>query len=260
MAAVAPAPGRPLHLLWARRPLPARRVLAADGARRPREAAGVCGARRDHLGVVEHHGGALPAAGGLDGARRVPAGGELDGKAHAAAVRGPAAFEAGGRARRREPPVDLVHAEPDDRIGRLRRRRRRRVQPTTTTTSPPERSTSAQRRAATSPRRNAPWKTRATMAPSTRPRRSAVSGRSRPRPAGRGRVQAASTAAHSSTVRPRAPRPEASGASRRKPASTCRVRGPVRSSWPASRRARRTAETVRATVEGARPVSRRCAR
>ena len=52
----------------------------------------------------------------------------------------------------------------------------------TTTSSPSLRSTSVQRRAATSLRRSAPWKSSPTIAPSTKPRRSAVSFRSRPRP------------------------------------------------------------------------------
>ena len=49
----------------------------------------------------------------------------------------------------------------------------------TTTSSPSLKSTSAQQRAATSLRRRAPWNSRATIAPSTKPRRSAVFGRSR---------------------------------------------------------------------------------
>ena len=55
--------------------------------------------------------------------RRGPAGGELDGQPDAAAVRGPAALEAGRGAGGREPLVDLVAAEADDRVGRFRRRR-----------------------------------------------------------------------------------------------------------------------------------------
>ena len=54
---------------------------------------------------------------------RVTAGGELDGQPDAAAVRGPAALEAGRGAGVREATVDLVDAEADDRVGRFRRRR-----------------------------------------------------------------------------------------------------------------------------------------
>ena len=49
-----------------------------------------------------------------------PARGELDGETDAAAVRRPAALEAGRGAGGGEPAVDLVDAETDDRIPRLR--------------------------------------------------------------------------------------------------------------------------------------------
>ena len=60
----------------------------------------------------------------LDGAGRGPAGGELDGESHAAAVRSSAALEAGCGAGGRKPAVHLVDAETDDGIARFRRGRR----------------------------------------------------------------------------------------------------------------------------------------
>ena len=65
----------------------------------------------------------LPAARALNGVRGGPAGGELDGQPDAAAVRAPAALEAGRGAGSREAAVDLVDAEADDRVGRVRCRR-----------------------------------------------------------------------------------------------------------------------------------------
>ena len=59
--------------------------VAADGAV----------ASGDRSGVADHHAGVLPAAGELDGVGGGPAGGQLDGESHAAAVRGSAALEAG---------------------------------------------------------------------------------------------------------------------------------------------------------------------
>ena len=50
-----------------------------------------------------------------------PAGGELDGESHAAAVRGSAALEAGRGAGGRKPAVHLVDAETDDGIAGFRR-------------------------------------------------------------------------------------------------------------------------------------------
>ena len=50
-------------------------------------------ARADARGVANDHGGALPAAGDLDGMRGGAAGGELDGETDATAVRGPASLE-----------------------------------------------------------------------------------------------------------------------------------------------------------------------
>ena len=55
----------------------------------------------------------------LDGVGGSPARGELDGETNAAAVRRPAALEAGRGAGGGEPAVDLVDAEADDRILRL---------------------------------------------------------------------------------------------------------------------------------------------
>ena len=252
-------------------------------------------ARADARGVANDHGGALPAAGDLDGMRGGAAGGEFDGETDAAAVRGSPTLEAGGCAGGGEPAVDLVDAEADDRIPRFRRdrgvqaadcgraaaacrlrtaaaqlptRRRTSARPpvgsvferrTVTTTSLPSRkSTSAQCRLATSLRRRAPWNSRATIAPSTRPRRSAVFGRSRPRPVRRGRRQVARTVAHSSAVRPRA-RPRRLGAStasvRRNPSSACRVSVPIGAAVLASRAARLTVATTIAAVAGARPAS-----
>ena len=131
----------------------------------------------------------------------------------------------------------------------------------TTTSSPSARSTSVQQRATTSLRRRAPWKSRATMAPSIRPRRSAVFGRSRPRPVRRGRRQVARTVAHSSAVRPRA-WPRRGGASpaavRRNPSIACLVNGPTGTASPASLAARVTAATAIAAVAGDRPVWWRC--
>ena len=63
--------------------------------------------------------GVLPAAGELDGVGGSPAGSELDGETDAAAVRRPAALQAGRGAGSGEPAVDLVDAEADDRIPRF---------------------------------------------------------------------------------------------------------------------------------------------
>ena len=84
------------------------------------------------------------------------------------------------------------------------------------------------------------------IAPSIRPRRSAVFGRSRPRPVRRGWRQVARTVAHSSAVRPRA-WPRRGGASaasvRRNPSSARRVSGPIGTAVRASRAARLTVAT-----------------
>ena len=85
--------------------------VAADGA----------GAGGDRSGVADHHAGVLPAAGELDGVGGGPAGGELGGESHAAAVRGSAALEAGRGAGGRKPSVHLVDTETDDGIARFRR-------------------------------------------------------------------------------------------------------------------------------------------
>ena len=138
---------------------------------------------------------------------------------------------------RREPAAVLRRGA----TGHERRRRRRRRHSTKvslgngdgssrpcdpTSSSPSLKSTSAQQSTATSLRRRAPWNSRATIAPSTRPRRSAVFGRSRPHPVQRGRRQVARTVAHSSAVRPRAwPRRVGASAAAvcRNPSSACRV-------------------------------------
>ena len=158
-----------------------------------------------------------------------PAGGELVGEAAAAAVRRPAALEAGRGTGGGEAPVDRVDAEADHR-GRpgptpprlgggrtaaahlpIRRRTSGRSPagiPSSsgggwTTTSSSFRSTSAQRSATTSLRRNAPWNRIPTIAPSRpRPRRSAVSGHSMARRILRGWVQVARTVSHSSARQP----------------------------------------------------------
>ena len=63
----------------------------------------------------------VQAAGELDGVGGGPAGGELGGESHAAAVRGSAALEAGRGAGGRKPSVHLVDTETDDGIARFRR-------------------------------------------------------------------------------------------------------------------------------------------
>ena len=73
----------------------------------------------DARGVADDLGGVLPPAGELDGMRGGPARGELDSETAAAAVRRPAALEAGRCAGGGEPAVDLVDAEADDRIPRF---------------------------------------------------------------------------------------------------------------------------------------------
>ena len=132
---------------------------------------------------------------------------------------------------------------------------------TTTMSSPADRSTSVHRSAATSLRRRAPWKTSATIAPSTKPRHNATSSRSTRRPVRRGRQQTARTRSHSSAVRPRAGlRRGAAAAARRRLSMACRVSGP--SGWrvPASRASPRTAASTMAAVAGERPASRRVSR
>ena len=77
--------------------------------------------------VAGDHSDILPPAGelNLEGARS--AGAQLHGEPGAAAVRGPAAFEAGRRARGGEPADDLGDPEADYQVGR--RGRHRGVQP-----------------------------------------------------------------------------------------------------------------------------------
>ena len=101
----------------------------------------------DGRGIADDHRGGLPAAGELNGVRRGPAGGELDGQPDA---QPPTRRRTSGRS----PAAFVVEW--------------RRV---TTTSSPSLRSTSPQRRVATSLRRSAPWRSNATIAASTRPRR-----------------------------------------------------------------------------------------
>ena len=100
-----------------------RDVLEPHGSFSAQVSADAAVAGGDGRGIADDHRGGLPAAGELNGVRRGPAGGELDGQPDAAAVRGPTAREAGRGAGGRKALVDLVAAEADDRVGRFRRRR-----------------------------------------------------------------------------------------------------------------------------------------
>ena len=99
------------------------RVRSRFGFGLPHEPAHRAGTGADAGRVAGDHPSIPPSAGDLDIVGAGPADGEFDGESDAAAVRGPAPFEAGRGVGGGEPAVDLVDGQADNRLGRRRRPR-----------------------------------------------------------------------------------------------------------------------------------------